>query len=180
MTFSLQPSLANEKVRLEPLLPSDFDALYAVASDPELWKQHPNQNRWQKPVFENFFKGAIESKGAFKIIDSQTGDVIGSTRLYDYNAKQNSILIGYTFFAKNRWGKGYNHATKTLMLDYLFEHISRVDFHIGAQNFRSQSSIEKLGAKKIDELEVAYYGEAPKLNFVYRILRNDWLKWREN
>jgi hypothetical protein len=35
----------------------------------KVWEQHPNKDRYQREVFENFFKGAIESKGAFKIVE---------------------------------------------------------------------------------------------------------------
>jgi len=31
----------NKKVILYPLQEKDFEVLYAVASDPEIWKQHP-------------------------------------------------------------------------------------------------------------------------------------------
>jgi hypothetical protein len=38
MTFELQPSLRNQAVRIEPLQAGDFEALYAVASDPLIWE----------------------------------------------------------------------------------------------------------------------------------------------
>ena len=55
------------------------------------------------------------------------------------------------------------------MLDYAFQYVDKVYFHIGAQNIRSQKAIEKIGAIKVDEFEVAYYGEPSKLNFIYLI-----------
>ncbi|MGN6541440.1 MAG: hypothetical protein ACTHK8_03650 [Ginsengibacter sp.] len=42
-------------------------------------------------------------------------------------------------------------------------------FHIGADNIRSQIAIIRLGAEKVAEQEVTYFGEAPKLNFMYEI-----------
>lgn len=55
MNFSIQPELESEKYQLIPLQQGDFDALYKVASDPKVWEQHPNKNRYEKGVFENFF-----------------------------------------------------------------------------------------------------------------------------
>jgi RimJ/RimL family protein N-acetyltransferase len=55
------------------------------------------------------------------------------------------------------------------MLDYAFQYVNKVYFHIGAFNIRSQKAIEKIGAIKVDEFEVEYYGEDSKLNFVYLI-----------
>ena len=180
MNFSTQPVLENEKTILLPLEEGDFEDLYAVASDPKIWEQHPNRDRWKREVFQNFFEGAMQSRGAFKIIDKFTGKIAGSTRIYDYNEKDNSILIGYTFYATQYWGKGINHAVKALMLDYLFQYVSSVYFHIGANNIRSQLAIERLGAKKIGELEVAYFGELSKLNFVYGIQKEEWLHLSRN
>ena len=175
MAINTQPTLENEKVILYPLQEKDFEDLYGAASDPKIWEQHPNKERWQREVFKNFFQGAIDSRGAFKIVDKATGNTIGSTRFYDYNEKENSILIGYTFYAVQYWGKGYNHLVKTLMLDYIFQFVSIVNFHIGAENIRSKISISRLGVKKVGEQEVTYFGEQPKLNFVYSITKEEWL-----
>jgi hypothetical protein len=57
------------------------------------------------------------------------------------------------------------------MLNYAFIYIEKVIFHIGAQNIRSQISIEKLGAKKVGEEMIAYYNEPDRLNFVYEMIR---------
>ena len=169
MSFNLQPTLENEFVKIQPLKESDFEILYGVACDPLIWEQHPNKDRYKREVFEVFFKGAIESGGAFLVFDKQTNEAIGSSRFYDYNSENKSVLIGYTFFARSHWGSKYNPALKKLMLQYAFQFVDSVIFHIGANNIRSQKAIERLGASKIDELEVKYYGEESKLNFVYQI-----------
>ena len=169
MNFSIQTKLENDKTILYPLQDKDFDVLYAVASDPKIWEQHPNKNRWQKDVFKTFFDGALQSKGAFLIVDKATGNVIGSTRFYDYNEEEDSIFIGYTFYDVDSWGKGINRSVKETMLDYIFQFVSKVHFHIGADNIRSQIAISRIGAEKIAEQEVAYFGEPSRLNYVYEI-----------
>lgn len=173
MKFDLQPTiLTNDSVVLVPLKESDFESLFAVASDELIWEQHPNKLRYQKEVFKNFFDGAIDSKGAFLIQDRETQEIIGSTRFYDYNQEDNSVLIGYTFMGRKFWGKGINASVKKLLLDYAFQFVDKVYFHVGATNFRSQKAIEKLGAIKVAEQEVAYYGEDSKLNYIYKINKN--------
>lgn len=170
MTFNLQPQhLKNEFIQLFPLQQDDFEALYTVASDPLVWEQHPNKLRYQREVFQNFFEGAIQSQGAFLIRDVQTNEVVGSSRFYDFDENDNSILIGYTFIGRKFWGKDYNKSLKKLMLDYAFQYVDKVYFHIGAQNYRSQKAIEKIGAIKVDEQEVEYYGEEAKMNYIYQI-----------
>lgn len=174
MTFSIQPTLENENVRLVPLQESDFEALYEVASDPKVWEQHPNKDRWKREVFKTFFDGAMQSKGAFKIVDKTNDKVIGSTRFYDYEPQEDRILIGYTFYGTAYWGKGINQSVKKIMLDYIFQFVSKVHLHVGATNVRSQIAVGRIGAEKVAEQEVTYFGEQPKLNYVYQIDRAKW------
>ncbi|MBK6267344.1 GNAT family N-acetyltransferase [Marivirga sp. S37H4] len=173
-SFNLQPAhLKDSLISLHPLQLTDFEQLFKVASDPEVWEQHPNKNRYQREVFENFFKGAMESGGAFLVYDAM-GNAVGSSRFYDYNEEDKSVHIGYTFLAKSCWGKGYNQALKTLMLDYAFQFVEKVIFHVGSTNIRSQKAMTKLGAVKTGEIEVAYFGEAVKHNFVYEMTKASW------
>lgn len=174
MNFSIQPILENDYVKLIPLQENDFEQLFSVASDPLVWEQHPNKDRYKRDVFERFFEGAIESGGAFKIIEKNTGEIAGSTRFYNYNAADNSIFIGYTFYARKFWGSKMNPQVKKLMLDYIFQFVDKVNFHVGKDNLRSQKAMEKLGAKKVDEVIVAYYGEPDRLNVVFEILKTDY------
>lgn len=174
LPFSLQPHLETDTFRLMPLQATDFADLYAVAADPKIWEQHPNKDRWRPEVFTSFFEGAMQSGGAFKVVDKATGTTLGSTRLYDYSPQDNSILIGYTFYGRQSWGTGVNQAVKRLLLDYVFQFVDTVRFHIGAGNVRSQIAIQRLGATKVAEQEVAYYGESPQLNFVYAIEKPTW------
>jgi N-acetyltransferase len=174
LTIPLQPSLKNNLVIAEPLQSSHFNALYAAAADPLIWEQHPNKNRWQLPDFEIYFQGAIASGGALLVMDAATNEIIGCSRYYDYNAEANNICIGYTFLVRSHWGSGYNYALKQLMLDHIFPYVHSVRFFIGAFNKRSQISIERFGAIKTREEETAYYGEAPKLDYVYEITKEKW------
>lgn len=174
--MNIQPILQTETIQLLPLTVNDFEELFEVAADPLIWEQHPNKDRYKRDVFLNFFEGAIQSKGAFKIIDKISNEVIGSTRFYDLDLENKSVLIGYTFYSRKYWGSTYNPQVKKIMLDYAFNFVEKVYFHIGANNFRSQKAIERLGAKKIREINVAYHGEPQKLNFEYSILKEDWIK----
>lgn len=175
MQFDLQPTLENDLIQIVPLKETDFETLFAVASDPLIWEQHPNKDRYQRAVFQNFFQGAIESKGAFIVYEKETGKIVGSSRYYDLDEANSAVAVGYTFIGREFWGKGHNRDLKTLMLDYAFRFVDKVILHIGATNFRSQKATEKLGATKVGELEVAYYGEPVKLNFVYNIEKHIWI-----
>jgi len=167
--MQLQSSLKNEYVILEALKDSDFEDLYKVASDSLIWEQHPTKNRYQRDVFQNYFEGAILSKGAFLVRDAKTLAIIGCTRYYDLNKETKTITIGYTFLARSHWGGIYNSSMKKLMIDYAFQFVNKILFHIGANNIRSQTAIQRIGAKKITEKTIAYHGEQSNLNFIYCI-----------
>lgn len=172
----LQPTLQNENVLLQPLQQSDFEKLYEVASDPKVWEQHPNKNRYEKEVFQNFFEGAIASGGAFLIIDKASGEVAGSTRFYSWDDDDGSIFIGYTFYGAKFWGSKLNPQVKRMMLDYIFQYVDLVKFHVGANNWRSRKAMERLGAELKGEVEVAYHGEPTRNNVEYWIRKENWLK----
>lgn len=176
LAFDLQPHLENDLIRIQPLKKEDFQMLYEVASDPLLWEQHPNKDRYRKEVFQTFFQGALESGGAFLVYNNQTGVLIGSSRFYELNEGEKTICIGYTFISRDHWGKAFNKALKTLMLNHAFKFVNKVIFHIGAYNIRSQKAIQKLGAVKFGEQEMEYYGEQKKLNFYFQIEKNKWLE----
>jgi RimJ/RimL family protein N-acetyltransferase len=178
MSFELQPHIENQWIKLEPLESGDFEALYAVASDPLIWEQHPSRDRYQREVFANYFKGAIESGGALRVLDNSDGTLIGSSRFYDLDPKTRTVGIGYTFIARTAWGKPYNRALKTLMLDHAFKFVDRAVFHVGARNIRSRKAMEKLGGILIGEQPMSYYGEQSNLNVVYKIDKADWAALR--
>jgi len=169
--MNLQPKLANELVQIVPLKESDFDELFAVASDELLWEQHPEKDRYKKDVFQDFFNAAIQSKSAFKVIDVKTGDTIGSSRYYDFNEVKKSIAIGYTFISRKYWATPYNRALKDLMINYAFQFVEKIIFHVGDTNFRSQKAVEKLGAL---HTETYLDEENGRTHVTFTLIKENW------
>jgi RimJ/RimL family protein N-acetyltransferase len=143
---NLQPLLRGKLLELRPLRGEDYDALFAVASDPLIWEQHPARDRYQPEVFRAFFDEAIASGGAFIATDARDGQAIGSSRYHGYNPEQREIEIGWTFLAREYWGGKYNGEMKELMLRHAFTFVDTVVFLIGPENYRSQRAVEKIGA----------------------------------
>jgi len=113
-------------LELRPLRKTDFRDLYKVASDPLIWEQHSNSNRYKKEVFKIFFRDSIESHGALVAIDLKTGQIIGSSRYHGYNEDKSEIEIGWTFLARDYWGGAYNKEMKHLMLRHAFKYVENV------------------------------------------------------
>ncbi|SPE43441.1 conserved hypothetical protein [Candidatus Sulfopaludibacter sp. SbA3] len=149
MPFDLQPILTGELLELRPLRPDDFDELYAAASDPLIWEQHPVSGRYKKEVFQGFFREALQSGGALIAIDRKDGRVIGSSRFHGLDSQKSEIEIGWTFLARTHWGGVYNGEMKQLMLRHAFQFVSRVIFLVGTENLRSQKAVERIGGVRV-------------------------------
>jgi N-acetyltransferase len=165
MPFDLQPTLIGDLLMLRPLRSGDFDELYAVASDPLVWEQHPESDRYKREVFEGFFRGAMESGGAFTALDLAESKVIGSSRYHGYDPEKSEVEIGWTFLARSHWGGRYNGEMKRLMLQHAFQFVDSVVFLIGPTNIRSQRAIERIGAVRDGSRLIS----AGRESFVYRI-----------
>jgi N-acetyltransferase len=173
MNFEFQPTLTGERVLLRPLKALDFEDLYSVAKDPLIWELHPERDRYKEEVFRNFFQGAVESRGAFVVIDRASGKIIGSSRYHPYiqedgTVADDTIEIGWTFLARDYWGGSYNREMKHLMMRHAFQFVHRALFVIGKHNYRSQRATEKLGGKRIGER----LDDAGKMSYVYEITRS--------
>ncbi len=145
MPFDGQPVLTGELVELRPLRSEDLDALYAVASDPLIWEQHPSSDRYQREVFAEFFEHGLDSGGALLVTDRADGRVIGSSRFANYDEAASEVEIGWTFLARSHWGGRYNGEMKALMLAHAFQFVRSVVFLVGPRNVRSRKAVERTG-----------------------------------
>ena len=169
MSFELQPILKGELIELRPLTPEDWDDLFSVASDPLIWEQHPESDRYKEEVFKIFFKDALESGGAFVVIDTKNKRIIGSTRFHGYDPEKSEIEIGWTFLARKYWGGRYNREMKQLMLAHAFKFVENVVFFVGENNIRSQKATEKIGAVESGTAKRVYGNRPASLNIRYVI-----------
>ena len=173
MAFELQPHLKGELLELRPLDTDDWNELFAVASDSLIWEQHPEPDRYTESVFRTYFQGALESGGAFVIIERETQQIIGSTRFYGYDPEKSEIEIGWTFLARKYWGGRYNAEMKRLLLNHAFKFVRNVVFFVGEDNVRSQKAMEKVGAIKVGTTIREYGNHPPAPNVKYVIRKED-------
>ena len=167
-----QPVLEGERLVLQPLCEGDWDALFAVASDPEIWAIHPQHDRWQEPVFRAYFADALKQGGALVVIDKASGAIIGGSRMQAYDpADGGSVEIGWTFLARSYWGGAYNLELKRLMLGHAFGYVERVMFRVGETNWRSRRAVEKTGGRLKDAIDYSQMAGREIAHVVYEITR---------
>lgn len=167
--MNIQPTLKGELLEVRPLKQEDYDNLLRAASDPMIWEQHPQSDRWKPEVFKKHFDESLNSQGCVVIIDRKTSEIIGSTRFYDYSKENSTITIGYTFLARKYWGGVYNRELKKLVVNYSLEFVKACLFQVGLNNKRSQKAMERLGAIKTGIEEVAISYGPPKKSYIYKI-----------
>jgi RimJ/RimL family protein N-acetyltransferase len=167
-----QPVLEGERLVLRPLTEADWDALFAVASDPEIWALHPAHDRWQEPVFRAFFEDALVNEGALAVIEKASGDVVGSSRFQGYDPSEGgSVEIGWTFLARRLWGTGCNAEMKRLMLEHALRQVERVEFRVGADNVVSRGAMTNIGGRLTDRTDVTMLAGEPIEHVIYEITR---------
>ncbi len=171
MDFDLQPTLHGRLIDVRPLRPADFDELFAAASDPLIWEQHPESDRYTRPVFQRYFDGGIASGGAFAVVERATGKIIGSSRYWNLKPEENEVEIGWTFLERRFWGGMYNRELKSLMISHALRFVENVIFIAGENNLRSQKALEKIGARFVKKVEMPQPDGKMRMNVVYVITR---------
>jgi N-acetyltransferase len=147
-----QPTLIGPTVTLRPISAADWPELFAAGSDPDIWKVHPQPDRYTEPGFRKFFDGAVNSKLGFAFVERATGALIGSNRYHGYEPKLGEIEIGWTFVVRSHWGGATNREVKRLMLDHAFTFVDTAIFWVADTNWRSQGAMTKIGGIRRDGL----------------------------
>jgi N-acetyltransferase len=173
-SIDLQPTLIGPRVIVRPIVPSDWQEMFAVAADPEIWALHPASDRYRESVFRAFFDNALASRSAFSFVDRPSGKIIGSSRYHAYNPATSEIEIGWTFLQRAYWGGSYNLEVKRLMLEHAFTFVDTVLFWVGETNWRSQRAMEKIGAVRRAELQHRLLDGKPYPHIVFEIRRRDF------
>jgi len=167
-----QPVLEGERLVLRPLREDDWDALFAVASDPEIWALHPAHDRWQEPVFRDFFADALANEGGLVVIEKASGEVVGSSRFQGYDPAAGGVVeVGWTFLARRLWGTGCNAEMKRLMVGHALQYVERVEFRVGADNVVSRGAMKNIGGKLTDRTDVTVRAGRPVEHVIYEISR---------
>jgi len=179
LPFELQPTLIGKLLQLRPLRPEDFEALFKAASDRLIWEQHPENDRFTRDVFQKYFDGALESGGAFAIIDRKSGRIIGSSRYWNFDFRAREVEVGWTFLEREFWGGTYNRELKNLMLDHAFRFVDCVLFVVGEKNLRSQKALEKIGARFLSKIKKPDRHGTMQTNCVFGITAGTWAGQRK-
>ena len=150
----LPVTLRRDPIRLVPLGLEHEAGLAAAAADGELWKIRvtsvPEPGATRAYIEAALQMQAQGTRLPFAVLDSGTGQVIGSTSYHDIVPAVDRLEIGYTWYAASRQRSAVNTTAKLTLLQHAFETLGAqlVGWRTDNFNFASQRAIERLGARK--------------------------------
>ncbi|WP_433739661.1 GNAT family N-acetyltransferase [Pseudomonas putida] len=147
-------TLQGSRISLRPLQYADADALVHAAADGELWNLTVTVVPSSTTV-DAYLKKALDGRDAgtvlpFVIVLKDTGEVIGSTRMWKIDPINRKLEIGSSWIS-SRWQKTFvNTEAKYLLLRHAFEVLDcvRVQFTTDENNQASRQAILRLGAQQ--------------------------------
>jgi RimJ/RimL family protein N-acetyltransferase len=152
--------LIGDIVRLDRIVASDIDSLYAAIGNAQVYADgfgggpagmptdvEQMREQW---VVSSADRIAYVVRLAADGAGGPAGTVVGTTSLADVDLPNESVHLGATGYAPAVWGTAVNPATKLLLLQHVFEDcgFGRVKIQTGLRNLRSQAAIVKLGATR--------------------------------
>jgi N-acetyltransferase len=147
--FDFQPTLTGNLIEMRPYVDENFEALYAVASDPLIWEVHPVPERAQRPYFQHNIDDALGDKGGLVAIERSSGEIVGFSRYSQVYVGPDDMEIGWTFLSRHLWGGQHNRDMKQVMVRHALASFPRVIFRVGADNVRSRRAMTKIGGALI-------------------------------
>lgn len=154
--------LVGRVVRLDPVTPEDAHGLYAVWSDPEVYRHGFLMSERLTGLAQA--REAVEVQLAARparpgrtaytvrlLGDTAlgaAGTVVGTSSLGDVDLPTEQVHLGWTTYGSRWWGTVVNPETKLLLLGHAFDDcgFGRVRLQTDVLNLRSQAAIARLGA----------------------------------
>jgi RimJ/RimL family protein N-acetyltransferase len=174
--------LERGKVKLEPLSLAHAEGISHAVADGRLWQLWYTSAPTPQQV-EQYISQALQEleQGQslpFAVINTQSNQVVGTTRLMNADAINKRIEIGHTWYAKSAQQTGINTLCKYLLLEYAFETLEciAVEFRTHWHNLPSRTAIAKLGAKQDGVLRNHKFDKMGNLRdtVVFSIIDREW------
>jgi RimJ/RimL family protein N-acetyltransferase len=147
-------TLTGNLLILQPIALEHEQGLIAAACDGKLW------DLWFTSIptpehTHDYINAVLAQQQAglslgFAVIDQASGQLLGSTRFCNIDAKNRRVEIGYTWYRKSAQRTGVNTECKLLLLQHAFENLQAiaVEFRSHTKNHASRAAITRLGAKQ--------------------------------
>jgi len=181
--FATDHILENENVLLRPLQMQDYDLLLEYAlNEPGTW-QYSLISAAGADNLKAYIQSALRARDdkkeyPFIVYDKVKQKHVGSTRFYDIQLNNQTLQLGYTWYAAAAQGTGLNRQCKYLMLEFAFEKMEmlRVEFRADNKNTRSINAMKSIGCtiEGVLRSNCASAGGQRRDSIVLSILSHEW------
>lgn len=148
-------TLQGKYVRLEPISEAHIDGLAEIGIGHDFWKFMLYGEMKTKENFRFFVKDLLEREKAgtdlpFVAIHLASGRIAGATRYLNIMPKDRGLEVGGTWYGVDFQRTPVNTECKYLLFSHAFETLKciRLQLKTDSLNVRSQTAIERIGAKK--------------------------------
>lgn len=148
-------TLQGKYVRLEPISEAHIDGLAEIGIGHEFWKFMLYGDMNKKDDFRFFVTDLLEREKSgtdlpFVAIHLPSGRIAGCTRYLNIMPKDKGLEVGGTWYGLDFQRTPVNTECKYLLFSHAFETLKciRVQLKTDSLNTRSQTAIERIGAKK--------------------------------
>lgn len=177
--------LGGDGVRLEPLSQDHAQGLYSRGRSAADWRYLPRACFVDLADVRQWIDEALAAPAQlpFAIIETDEGNVIGSTRYLNIRPAHRSLEIGWTWLGRQWQRTGVNTQVKLLLLTHAFERLGcvRVEFKTDARNLRSQRALERTGATREGVLRnhMIVQGDYVRDSVYFSVIDRDWPQVRD-
>lgn len=180
----IPPGLTLEtcKAILRPLAENDFDDLFRLAQDREMW-DYFTVNLSDPAQLQKWITGLLADKTAgtkhpFTIMDKASGEIAGSMSLLNISFHDLRLEIGSSWLGARFRSTGMNLHAKYAMIKYAFEELQfeRVEFKTDVLNERARKGLRNIGATEegILRSHMAMWNNRRRDSIFYSILKEEW------
>jgi RimJ/RimL family protein N-acetyltransferase len=181
------PTLKGRHASVEQLEREHIDGLRAALAGDELsrlWFTQVPKAADVSAYVDAALKAQATSRWLPFVIRNAQGEIVGSTRFYDFEPAVPKLSIGYTWYAPKVQRTGVNTETKLLLLTHAFETLGCISvvFETSWFNHRSRAAIARLGAKQDGVLRNhrRHPDGTPRDTVIFSIIDSEWAGVKRN
>jgi len=120
-------TLKGKQVFLRALEPEDFDFIFDIENNEEIWEVSNTQTPYSrfliKQYLDNAHKDIYEVKQLRLVISTYDSQAIGMIDIFDFDFSNRRAGIGILIKRKEKRNKGFGAEALQLLSDYCFKHL---------------------------------------------------------
>ncbi|MDD7813876.1 GNAT family protein [Mycobacterium sp. CSUR Q5927] len=175
--WATAPTLRGEHVLLRPTVLADVAGL-ARAYDVESTRYFLYGSQSGPPTEQSVAEALASQRQVLTQVDAATGDIVGTTSIYDMSQPHRRVTVGYTWLSARVRGSAVNSESKLLLLDHCFGTLGagRVQFNVDGLNERSRRAVLGIGATEEGALRrhARRSDGSWRTTMVYSVIDDEW------